>query len=435
MKKITLIIFLCIVALAVRAQSYTFPSIVDTIGYPDSAHVMLYQPRNIRQGVEDVGQSLILGNLLQRYIINEPTELWGISGTVNNDTILQWYYHILNPPKLEYVYFFLYEEKNGVIRAVDSILIDTIYNPKHLFYYVPNNETDPNWGSWPLLEATFNKRQTYYYGMQTGLTGPDTIYIGYGGWQNPNRPIRFPADIWKAVAKYEPRIYWLRHKWNNGSFEEINTGDYSWWGGLFPRIRRLNMNQDTIQRTCPPPTNLSVLDYDGEGTVTLSWNSEAAHSQWQLHLVNVDDSTAAAMDTLCATPFIMLGGLSPQVHYRAYVRALCQEDDSLIYSFWSQGIDVNYSAGIATASENGKVYVTPNPADDRIMLSSYYGIERVGLYDMQGRLMKEYRYGKEMTDTYENMSVTMDVSQLSKGTYVAVVHTLFGITTRKVVKR
>ncbi|MCR4829159.1 MAG: T9SS type A sorting domain-containing protein [Bacteroidales bacterium] len=334
---------------------------------------------------------------------------------------------------MEHVHFFLYEEKNGVIRAVDSILIDTIYNPKHEFYYIPSDQLGQ--GVYPLLEATFNKHRTYYYGMQTELTGPDTIYIGYGGWQNPNRAFRFPASVHLTVAKYEPRIYWISHKWTNGAFEEFNTGDYSWWGGLFPRIRRLNMNQDTIQRTCPPPTNLSVLDYDGEGTVTLSWNSEAAHSQWQLRLVNADDSTAAATDTLCNTPFIMLGGLSPQVHNRAYVRALCQEDDSLIYSFWSQGIDVNYTAGIATAEGNGKVYVTPNPADDRITLSSYYGIERVGLYDMQGRLVKEYRYGKEMTDTYENMSVTMDVSQLTRGTYVAVVHTLFGIVTRRVVKQ
>ena len=378
--------------------------------------------------------------MLQQFIIDEPLELWGISGTVMNDTIMQWMLKYLPHDFGEYTLpnacFYLYEKHNGVISMVDSIHIDTIHNPKHVFYYVPP-EAEGSWfGSFPLLEATFKKNQVYYYGMHANETGPDTIYIAYGAWTDPNQAVRFPGDILKTAAKYEPQIHWLRHRrWTNGAFEEINTGEYSWWGGLFPRIRRLDMNHDTIQRTCPPPTNLSVLDYDGEGTVTLSWNSEAAHSQWQLHLVNADDSTAAAMDTLCATPFIMLGGLSPQVHYRAYVRALCEEDDSLIYSFWSQGIDVNYTAGIATASENGKVYVTPNPADDRIMLSSYYGIERVELYDMQGRLMKEYRYGKEMTDTYENMSVTMDVSQLSKGTYVAVVHTLFGIITRKVVKR
>lgn len=446
MRKIAILFVFCIVVLAGHSQSdppvfAPYPSIVDTLSYPDSAQRFLYQPRIVGQGVEHEGYTAPdRGNLIQRFIIDEPTELWGIAGTVLNDTVRRWknqilyyYYpeqnydenHLLNAQ------FFLYEEKNGVITAVDSIPIDTIRNPKHAYDYMPGVDQIP---PFPLLEGTFNKHQTYYYGMETELTGPDTIYIGYGGWQPTNQAILFPAMMFMASAQYNPRIVWKMDLWRGG-LEDIPTGEYSWWGGLFPMIRRLDMSRDTIHHSCPPPTNLSVLDYDGEGSVTLSWNSEAAHSRWQLHIVSVTDSTEAAIDTTVSVPFVTLEGLAPQVEYRAYVRALCEDDDSVVYSLWSRGVDVSYTVGIGTASESGKVYIAPNPADDRLQLSSYYGIESVELYDMRGRLMKEYRYGRELVNTYENMRVTMDINQLSRGTYIAVVHTLFGIVTRRVVKQ
>ena len=72
-------------------------------------------------------------------------------------------------------------------------------------------------------------------------------------------------------------------------------------------------------------------------------------------------------------------------------------------------------------------YLYPNPASDRVAVFSSFGLSRVELYDLNGRMM----YGQDC----KGHSAMIDVSGWPDGTYIAIVRTQAGATSQKVTIR
>jgi hypothetical protein len=90
---------------------------------------------------------------------------------------------------------------------------------------------------------------------------------------------------------------------------------------------------------------------------------------------------------------------------------------------------VNFKAvDLLTTNNFNKIETTifPNPASENVMIESSSKISNVKLFNILGQLI--------LVKELNQHSITLDLSQLSKGTYLILIENEFGIETKKVVK-
>jgi hypothetical protein len=92
----------------------------------------------------------------------------------------------------------------------------------------------------------------------------------------------------------------------------------------------------------------------------------------------------------------------------------------------TNGVDTTHTQGIQRLSNLDRfTQLTPNPASVAVRVFSSYRLQSVVLYDLQGRPVLEQKA--------EGLFATVDVSALSRGTYIAAISTPQGIATKKLI--
>ena len=120
------------------------------------------------------------------------------------------------------------------------------------------------------------------------------------------------------------------------------------------------------------------------------------------------------------------------MHYTAYVRAVC-DHDSICYSQWSDPVDIcicdtsTNTEGIVSAMD-ALTYIVPNPANDMVQVISSFSMNRVEVFDLNGKTMIDL--------TANGISTSFSVKNWPSGMYIIIIHTPAGNISKKlIVKR
>ena len=452
MKKTIVTILLLAACLGAQAQFPHWDFILDTISYPDTSGGIQYNPKPMllpQYSNCPAGGTLGLERLLQQFIISEPTLVEGLAGTINRDTMFNviWRPYIgdlVDTKDWSLVGLFLYREHNGVFTVIDSIRLDTIPLPWRSFDYGMAFEETPN--VIPLTESKFASDTAYLFGVKREdcPTGIDTIYIGLGPMTWIYDPhfngvdCCYHCSMWNHIGAWEPRVEWRVHEWLNhiGEIEPTEGWeDISNWGGLFLKVRRpQEPTPGDDNFACPKPKHLRVDSYV-EDCALLMWNTSEYQTLWQVALREENSSwELGSIQSFSTAGFANLCGLDVQKNYYARVRAICEHNDSVYYSAWSDSVAVRpQQAGIGSVEQNMMVTMAPNPASTSVTFNAPYGLSGVELYDLQGRKVAERWMPANANDNLGSMSMTMSLAGLPHGTYVAAIHTFGNVVTRKLV--
>lgn len=180
---------------------------------------------------------------------------------------------------------------------------------------------------------------------------------------------------------------------------------------------------DTIEATvayCKPVKNLSVTPL-GPNSVKVSWQVvDPDQYEWELeygpHGFFENDSTASLIVVTGSNEYT-LTRLNMTMCYDVFVRAKCGNG---YYSIWTPRQMFQLAvggSGIDTPDMEGdnSVYLYPNPANDEvsIVMNDFLGDCEISLIDITGRTQKV----RHNTNTETHTVVTMDISNMTRGTY------------------
>ena len=202
---------------------------------------------------------------------------------------------------------------------------------------------------------------------------------------------------------------------------------------------------DTLYGTpCAAVSDVRTAEVDSTW-MTLMWNADGRHHLWEVEYGAQDsvycDTVVATYDTVVTTlvPTAMLSGLMPGTGYSVRVRGLCDQDN---WSPWSDtlwvvtprdttadtlsGIDSTVIHHLDIARQGNLERFTrimPNPAGGQVQVISSYRLEKVTVFDLNGR--------KVLEQESDGIVTSFDVRDLPSGTYIVAVHTLQGVATKK----
>lgn len=252
-------------------------------------------------------------------------------------------------------------------------------------------------------------------------------YLTYGGYQSLTNvactSCNMQERLYKSVNKYSIPI----------GYTPLPAG-YVYWHNrryymyTFPilLIDTTFVNPDA-EYVCPQVDNFrAAVTWESGGT--LLWDVHARHRKWQLRICPEGQSYDNYLeDTVVNVPYYTVEGLQSHTHYTAYVRAVCEHYGDTLYGDWSSSIDLYTVVGVETLDQsNDFVRLMPNPASDMVQVMSCFPINRVSVYDLQGRMV----YADISVD---GVSAMIDVRKLARGAYVVLVDNQQGICTKKLV--
>lgn len=163
----------------------------------------------------------------------------------------------------------------------------------------------------------------------------------------------------------------------------------------------------------------------GGGNVRLSWEPGSWDSQWE---VSYGPSGALPGDDSVVTttsPMAILHGITPGVHYVAYIRSLCTVRDTT-WSDWTDSISIFIPApteGIASVEERAGVDLQPNPASSTALMTAEVNLTNIEVYTASGAFYRRL--------PASGLSATLDVASWPSGTYLLLVDTEVGTVTKK----
>ena len=197
-----------------------------------------------------------------------------------------------------------------------------------------------------------------------------------------------------------------------------------WRVAIYPII---DLDFDTTIEHCQRVTSLAVVE-STDSTATLMW--DAVNSvRWEVKygMVGMDEENYRVLPS--SVPTITLRGLVAGVQYKVYVRGWCPCDSS--WGAWSEPKTFSLrhggdEQGIAEVCDLDRyTHLMPNPAHGVVSVVSSLRLERVAVYDLSGRCVVEQEAS--------GISEVVDISSLAPGTYIAALHTSYGIATKKLV--
>jgi hypothetical protein len=167
------------------------------------------------------------------------------------------------------------------------------------------------------------------YATPTASTGANTF----------NTNIVIPASA--LIGQTRMRVVTVQ----TTSAANVNPcGTYS-WGETEDYIVNI-----TPAPTCPQPTNISVLDATNN-TALLQWTNGGSETQWQIEYGPQGFTPGSGTTVIVNSNPGAISGLTPNIFYEAYVRAICSPGDS---SFWTGTASFNtYNQGFYVDWDNG----------------------------------------------------------------------------------
>ena len=262
---------------------------------------------------------------------------------------------------------------------------------------------------------------TFYVGYQpedttSGAVGDDVI------WKYIDERIMLNSPQW-YLDYLGDAAYYDTVKWNR---EQNNV-----FLAIFP-IFDTSYVYIEPQDTCHAPTGLHIMNADST-EVTLTWDA-GEEGRWELSICPQDCPIDSGQLIQSNLNFITLDELDTSMWYTAYVRTVC---DDTIYSIWSDSIHF-YVAGMGVSEDdtNGQTdpvsfhtivedytRLMPNPANDFVRIFSSFGIKKIEIFTLHGKLIE----AREV----DSLATSIDISTLSSGTYIVRIATRAGLVTRR----
>lgn len=185
---------------------------------------------------------------------------------------------------------------------------------------------------------------------------------------------------------------------------------------------------------CPEVTDIRATTPDDAGVIML-WNTRNGQQQWQISYGPEGTLPDSGIVTTCYTPAYRLRDLDSCTSYDVYVRAICHHD-STEYSQWTGPVNINVcdtSSQDSTQTESllrptaleQYTLLIPNPAHDKVQISSSYNIESLQVFTLDGRKLEQLPVGDRYT--------SIDIKGWNPGAYIIVIHTPAGLVSRKLV--
>lgn len=189
--------------------------------------------------------------------------------------------------------------------------------------------------------------------------------------------------------------------------------------GYFP-ISMYIQNRKSGQIFCADPTDFVITEQAGN-TITVDWTENGNANEWEIMYGRrwMYSQESFLNDTDGETGF-QLTDLTNLWYYEIYVRSVCDEN------FTSNWVGPIASTQILSTKENdlSGVSVYPNPTKDFINIDSQSEVEKVIVYSIDGKKVKEAKNSR------------INISTLPKGNYIMVLTLKNGKTvTEKIVKQ
>ena len=219
---------------------------------------------------------------------------------------------------------------------------------------------------------------------------------------------------------------YVRNRWINRYMIDFTL--------ILPLIETYDTLWDYELVTCPQVEWFNVTGSRGD-TTTLRWQSaDDQHTEWQLSYgpKGIDPDNGTLVDCRAAS-WRHIDSLHTRDSMSAWVRTVCRDEDYLRYSDWSH--EVSWGGRDSTVlwteqpqgniRQEGLVRLTPNPATDEVTIASVYRLSGVEVYSMDGRL----RYQAPA----QGLTCRFAVQGWTRGTYLVLVQTAAGTSTKKLV--
>ena len=344
---------------------------------------------------------------------------FGTSDGCNTTSITPEYLTL--PPK--YILF------DKPVHVEDSFYVGTSQKyTEALSYYSQSNyeEGEPN-VPFPLL-ARWEAFSIGHHGTADSNCFPPPMKIKQR-WTQPE----WLENWWIAHDSLASRNYilpegYVRNRW-------INRTEIDFFL-ILPLIEAYDTLWDYELPTCPQVEWFNVTGTRGDTTI-LRWQSaDDLHTEWQLSYgpKGIDPDNGTLVDCRAAS-WRHIDSLHTRDSMSAWVRTVCRDEGYLRYSDWSHEVSWGGRDSSALWTEQpqgnirleGLVRLTPNPATDEVTITSAYRLTGVEVYAMDGRL----RYQAPA----QGLTCRFAVQGWPRGTYLVLVQTAAGTSTKKLVVR
>ena len=342
--------------------------------------------------------------------------------------------NIVLPPELNHDFYpsrydFIYYDTPGHPHYFDTAPVSALYEA---YFDEPIVVED----SFVVAGTAFNNDGSYGMEAPPIWTGrPERMWL----WDH--RATRYwsivTSDLLSDCRRYFDTVMCWR-KYRNNPWARVCLRRYpeallnivkncrQWRVAIYPIID-LDFDTTIEHEHCQRVTSVAVVE-STDSTATLMW--DAVNSvRWEVKygMVGMDEENYRVLPS--SVPTITLRGLVAGVQYKVYVRGWCPCDSS--WGAWSE--PKNFSLrhggdeqGIAEVCDLDRyTHLMPNPAHGVVSVVSSLRLERVAVYDLSGRCVVEQEAS--------GISEVVDISSLAPGTYIAALHTSYGIATKKLV--
>ena len=278
------------------------------------------------------------------------------------------------------------------------------------------------------------------------------------GTHNNNGAIVLDSCYDPTSLHFLPLIGWEHYPttYSSSYYSTYDTVDNSFWiqydtlpwwnynyhansGGTNGAINIIPILDTLFGMPCTTASNLQAVEVDTLWA-TVMWSADARHRNWQVEYCATGLPSDSARMVTVDVPTVTLTGLVPGTEYSVAVRGRCDIDN---YSPWSDTLlfttpqdtteiidtttsDTTQTQGIQRLDNLDRfTRIMPNPTSEVVNVLSSYRLESVAVYDLSGRLLLE--------QAAEGIYATLNVSALSRGTYIVAIRTLQGVATKKLV--
>ena len=175
---------------------------------------------------------------------------------------------------------------------------------------------------------------------------------------------------------------------------------------------------------CDPVQNVQVT---ADSCAVVTWDDFLHYTYCNVQYYALEDGYRTAhTETVSGTNMLRICGLDSTKHYFVRVNAFC--DTSKIETAWSAWVPFQLGGGTDGIAEGESAlshytYLVPNPASDRLTVTSSFGITHIDVYSLSGVLVYSEPAG------FSNH--TVDLSGWAAGQYIVMVHTPHGITAKR----
>ena len=190
---------------------------------------------------------------------------------------------------------------------------------------------------------------------------------------------------------------------------------------------RFQVNE-TAGSNCLAPEELQILDVYGQ-SATFTWEN-TGNGLWELAVAREGQPATVTQHT---TTLATITDLDTAQWYVARIRSVCNIDDSIYYSVWSDSLrfyvdndsdDPNNPDGINTIADR-YTYLMPNPASETVTVASSFRIAEVELFSLDGRSLQRSKV--------DAISTTLNLDALAAGTYIVRIATNGGTAYKKLI--